>query len=117
VQTLIFGLQVAALGIGIVFVALVFLIFVIKGMTKATELSEVKKNTDNSMIIKKEAVPQEAPLIAEDDDEIMAVIAAAVACLTQGKLRIKTIRRVKEENVPVWSAAGRQETMCLRQNR
>lgn len=116
-QTLIFGLQVTVLGIGVVFVALTFLIFVIKLMTKATEVSEAKKKMNNPVTIEKERPSPEALQTGEEDGEIIAAIAAAVAYLTQGQMSIKTIRRVKEDPVPVWSAAGRQETMDLRQNR
>jgi sodium pump decarboxylase gamma subunit len=118
VPTLIFGLQVTILGISVVFIALVFLIFVIKLLTKATELSEAKKGAGEPVLIKKGSVVKDAPLSKEDEGEVIAVIAAAVACLTKGKkMSIKTIQRVKEEEVPVWSAVGRQEIMFLRQTR
>ena len=49
---------------------------------------------------------------------MIAVLAAAIACLQPGKkMRLKTIQRLEGETVPIWSAAGRQETMYGRQAR
>ena len=53
--------------------------------------------------------------VAMDDDEIITVMAAAVAYLTQGGGVLTTIRRVAAPGVPSWSLAGRQDTMNLRQ--
>ena len=114
-QTLVFGLQVSILGIGIVFLALVFLIGVIKVMVKATELSEAKKNPDQSVGVQKTLNKQLITPTEEEDSEVMAVIAAAITCMTQGKMRITTISRIREEQVSSWAAAGRQETINLRQ--
>lgn len=111
-QTLIYGLQVSALGLGIVFIALIFLILVIKAMAMLTELYASPKKPDKPV---QEKTVQSVTDSAEDDCEIVAVIAAAVACMTKGTMRITTIRRIREEYVPAWSAAGRQETMNLRQ--
>ena len=116
-ETLAFGTQVMLLGIGIVFVVLVFLIFLIKIMTKVTNIFKAKKDTSKFVVMEKDLAPQEESLYIQDDSEIIAVIAAAVTCLSQGKMKIKTIKRVKEEYAPAWSHAGRQETMHLRQTR
>lgn len=114
-QTLIFGLKVSALGMGIVFVVLAFLIGVIKVMAKLTEISDSKKKPNNPGAMKLGTVVQPTSIKVEDDSEVIAVIAAAAACMTQGTMRITTIRRIREEYVSTWSAAGRQETMNLRQ--
>ena len=90
---LIFGLKVALIGIGIVFLALIFLIFVInvigavtKGLESRFPAKEPKKagagkKTDNAA--KK-----------EDDTELVAVIAAAIAASNPNFLNIRTINRV-----------------------
>ncbi|MGI6144242.1 MAG: OadG family protein [Clostridia bacterium] len=116
-ESFIFGIKVALLGMGIVFVTLVFLIYIIKFMTKVINVSETKKkNIPEPVASKNEMISQEQQMNVADDAEIVAVIAAAVACLTQGKMKIKTIKRVKEEKFSAWSIAGRQETMYLRQS-
>ncbi len=114
-QTLIFGLEVAVLGMGIVFSALVFLIGVIKVLGMATEKLAEKKQASKSVAAKDNAQEQKITPTAEDNGEILAAISAAIACMTQGSGRIVTISRVREEDVPGWAAVGRQETMKLRQ--
>ncbi|QNB45970.1 hypothetical protein BR63_06365 [Thermanaerosceptrum fracticalcis] len=111
---LTFGLQVALIGLGIVFVALTFLIGVIKVMAVATGNREVKKTPKVAAPVTKGADPA-AAVKKEDDSDVIAVIAATVAFLTQGRMSIKTITRVPGGHAPSWSLAGRQETMNLRQ--
>lgn len=115
-QTLVFGLQVSALGIGIVFLALVFLIGVIKIMAMATELSVKKESSAGTADLSLTGKKQLDNPTETEDREIIAVIAAAIACMTRQKVRITTIRRIREEQVPNWAAAGRQETISLRQH-
>lgn len=114
-QTLIFGLEVTVLGVVIVFIALTFLIYLIKVMTKLTKVSEKKANTPESISAKQETVFSGEPAVLENNEEIVAVIAAAVASVTQGKMKIKTIKRIQDEKTSAWSRMGRQETMFLRQ--
>ncbi len=115
-QTLFFGLQVSALGIGIVFLALVFLIGIIKVMAMATELFGKKRNSAQAVDAQETVNKQLVTQTEEEDSEVMAVIAAAIACMTQQKMKITTISRIREEQVPNWAAAGRQETIRLRQH-
>lgn len=119
-DTFIFGLQVALLGIGIVFLALVFLIYLIKLMTKLTNSPKQKKESLEPVAKGKDPVSQkeqlDEQLSATDNLELIAVIAAAVASMTQGKLKIKAIKRIQEEKASAWSIAGRQDTMSLRQS-
>lgn len=114
-QTFIFGIEVSVLGMGIVFATLVFLIGVIKVMGMATEKLAEKKQASDSVAARDNVQEQKITPTAEDTSEILAVISAAIACMTQGNGRIVTISRVREEFVPGWAAAGRQETMKLRQ--
>jgi len=110
-----FGLTVAGIGIGIVFFELALLIGVIYMITLVAKALTGKKNT---LPEKKVAVEAAAPVIIEaedNDDEIAAVIAAAVAYLTQGTSVVTAIRRVHGVSGPTWSLAGRQETMSARQ--
>ena len=111
-----FGLSVAVIGIGVVFSALVFLIFVIKAISAAARM------IDNTVVTKKSEpaaskveVVQPVAVISKDDDEIIAVISAAIACLTEERMVVKTITRLPGYQAPAWSYAGRVETMNLRQ--
>lgn len=114
-----FGLSVALIGMGIVFGALIFLVFVINAISAVSKMVE-KKPDPVAAPKKPEAAVQQAPVSAaaaapEDESDVLAVIAAAIACLTQGTMAVKTITRITAAGVPAWSSAGRQETMNLRQ--
>ncbi|HHZ16172.1 MAG TPA: OadG family protein [Peptococcaceae bacterium] len=117
-QTLMFGLQIAAIGIGIVFVGLIFLIIVIKCLGKGVEAFTKKTvSADVAMSVPDDQAPVSPVKVEEqeDENELIAVICAAVAWMLQGQGQIVTIRRVKEETTPGWALSGRQETMRLRQ--
>lgn len=105
-----FGLKVAFIGIAVVFSALVFLIVVINLMSQM--LGEKKRPEPVVVTPVQKAEPVKTE---ENEDEVVAVIAAAVACLSQGALKIKAITPLSGQNTPAWSMAGRQETMNLRQ--
>ena len=112
----IFGITVAIIGMGIVFCELVFLIVVIKLITLASKSITSRKNgiaVKPAEISSKEIAP--AGIEAQDDGEIAAVIAAAIACMTQSTTVIKAIKRIQNVNGSTWSQAGRQETMSVRQ--
>ncbi len=113
-----FGLTVAVIGIGIVFSALVFLILVIKVMTMAVAASEAKAQPATVSPVKKTEAPAAVPVnneTAQDESEVMAVIAAAVASLSQGRMVVKTITRLPGLHAPAWSYAGRTDVMSARQ--
>lgn len=119
---LAFGLTVALTGVSIVFLALVFLIIVIKGITYAAKIMESPKTQAPAAI---KAEQPAAPILEarveaqnnqpDDEEEIIAVISAAIASLSRVPVAIKTIRRLPGERASVWSHAGRVETMSLRQ--
>jgi len=110
-----FGLTVAAIGMGVVFVELIFLVFVINAITAAAKSIEGKKTPAVVEPVKREEVPAAAVRADEDQDEIIAVISAVAAYLGQSGTTVKAIRRLSGVPAPVWSAAGRLETMNLRQ--
>jgi len=113
-----FGLTVAGIGIGIVFFELVLLIFVIMLITFVARSIENRKKPGLPEKKAEVAVQAAAPVQAaaeDNDEEIAAVIAAAVAYLTQGASVITAIRRVNGTSGAAWGLAGRQETMSLRQ--
>ncbi len=47
----------------------------------------------------------------QDNSELIAIIAAAIAALTGKGVAIKTIKRLAGTNASIWSMAGRQEVM------
>lgn len=115
---LIFGLKVAFIGIGIVFCALTFLIFVIYAISAVAKALEPKVAYTNE---KKPAAavahnPEILTAANQDDSELIAVITAAIAAYGQDSLRIRTITRLIGSAAPAWSNAGRVETMNLRQS-
>lgn len=110
-----FGLTVAFIGMGVVFIELIFLVYVIRFITFITGKIEVKKTPVTVKSSKQEETMQAAAEVAVDDEEVIAVISAAVAYLTQGSASIKTIRRLPGVAAPAWSAAGRMEVMNCRQ--
>ena len=116
-DTLIFGLQVTLIGIGIVFFGLVVLIGLIKLISIATSSLGKKKEP-------KKAAPQPAPAPAPspvveeapaaDDGELIAVITAAIAAMLDdgGAFVVRKVRRVS--TAPAWSKAGREEQIYSR---
>ncbi|HEX9157621.1 MAG TPA: OadG family transporter subunit [Syntrophales bacterium] len=75
---LTFGLTVSLIGMGVVFVALVLLVYIIRSISKLAVLYE---KTAAPPKVGTTKVPVRVP--EEDDGEILAVIAAAVAAHTR----------------------------------
>ncbi len=113
------GVVTFVLGMGIVFVVLILLIFIIKAIT-AVVRDKSQQDAPAPAAKPADPVPELAPTVAaaqqEDEEEIIAVIAAAVAAIaaTEGKrLSIKSYRRVGAQ-APAWSRAGREDIMANR---
>lgn len=108
-----YGLSVALVGIGTVFVGLIILIALIKLMEIVMASATGKK---------KAAAPApvaEEPVEETDDDELIAVIAAAVAAAMEQSgeenttgFVVRSIRRIN--NAPAWNRAGREEQVYSR---
>ena len=115
-----YGLSVAAVGILTVFIALIILI----GLIKVMEIVV-------GSVTKKKAAPAPAPVAPapapvveetaeeEDEGELIAVIAAAVAAAMEAAgaeeptgFVVRSIRRVN--NAPAWNRAGREEQVYSR---
>ena len=115
-----YGLSVAAVGILTVFVALIILIGLIKVMELV--IGGVTKKKDAP--VPAPAAPAPAPAIEEtaeeeDEGELIAVIAAAVAAAMEAAgaeeptgFVVRSIRRVN--NAPAWNRAGREEQVYSR---
>ena len=107
------GLQVAGIGLVIVFSVLIILITVITLLTKVLHSFSDRKKPAKAAVPAPAApaAPAAAPAPADeetvDDGELIAVIAAAVAaCAQNGNLVVRRVRRV-----PAWRNAALNETV------
>ena len=111
------SLLVMVVGIAVVFMGLVILIALIKVLGKVTE------NMGKAKAPKAAPAPAPAPVapapvveetVEEDDDALIAVITAAVACMMEEGTGF-TVRRVRRiAAAPAWQKAGREEQICSR---
>ena len=116
-----YGLSVALVGIGTVFVGLVILIVLIKVMEMVIHGATAGKKAPAAAPA---PAPAPAPAVVEeepeqDDDELIAVIAAAVAMAMEAAgeenttgFVVRSIRRIN--NAPAWNRAGREEQVYSR---
>ncbi len=111
-EALTFGLTVAVIGMSIVFIELIFLVFIIKGISWATCSFGQKKNKIEAAEIETCAVIPEQSGISEEE---VVVISAAIAHLLTGRTRIKTITRKPGIGLNPWTMAGSMEIMQARQ--
>ena len=114
-----YGLSVAAVGILTVFIALVILI----GLIKVMEIVV-------GSVTKKKAAPAPAPVAPapapvveetaeeEDEGELIAVIAAAVAAAMEASGEVEptgfVVRSIRRMGTPAWNRAGREEQVYSR---
>ena len=103
-----YGLSVALVGMGTVFLGLVILIVLIKLMEKVVP----KKNMGAAKAPAAAAVPAAAPAAPakKDDGELIAVISAAVAAVLEAEGKSGTgftVRSVRRMSTPAWNRAGR----------
>jgi sodium pump decarboxylase gamma subunit len=118
-DTMVYTLIVTLFGMGIVFIVLVLLQYVLEGMRvifykdkdeqgKAVKLVEVKAPAAVAV------QPVEAPAY-EEDEELIAVITAAIASSLGGRssIVVRNIRRV-DDMTPAWAKTGRNEQMASR---
>ena len=114
-----YGLSVSTVGILTVFVALIILIGLIKVMELVINGASKKKAAPAPA----PAAPAPAPVVEEtaeeeDEGELIAVIAAAVAAAMEAAgeepagFVVRSIRRVN--NAPAWNRAGREEQVYSR---
>lgn len=113
-----YGLSVALVGIGTVFVGLIILIALIKLM-EIVMASATGKKKAAALASAAPAPVAEEPVEETDDDELIAVIAAAVAAAMEQSgeenttgFVVRSIRRIN--NAPAWNRAGREEQVYSR---
>lgn len=113
-----YALIVTLFGLGIVFIVLVLLQYILKGM-ELVFYREKKAASGNTQVSEVKAVEAAATQIneaeAEDDDQLVAVITAAVISCLGGKssIVVRNIRRV-DDLTPAWGKASRAEQMANR---
>ena len=113
----VYGLQVTAIGLVVVFLGLAILIGFITLMAQVFKAIDAKKAAKAAAekASAAEAVPAPAPVAPQpepvvedvtDDKELIAVIAAAIAAFTDSDKQL-VVRRVRR--VSGWNRAGRAE--------
>ena len=134
---LVYGLSVAVCGMATVFLALIILIGLVKGLEKFTN-GEIASLVKSKLADKLGAVAPQQPAKSSsiptlDDAELFAVITAAVAAVMEEEAKVvaaaaptaeaaaqvkpasfvvRSIRRVN--NAPAWNRAGREEQVYSR---
>ncbi len=105
-----FAMLVAITGISIVFLALIFLIIVFVMFGKIMKRLGPKPSAASIALAPQSALSASVGSEAAEEDELLAVIAAAVAVtLDDAKLyAIRSVKRVQAGR-PVWAAAGLAE--------
>ena len=107
-EKLSWGSTSLILGLGAVFVILILLIIFIHLMHRASLVINRPKETKNRIDQKPTDHTDHIP--SEDNEgELLAVIAAAIACMAQRegrKYKIKSYRRVRN-SAAAWNMAGR----------
>ena len=118
-NTLVFGLSVALLGMLVVFGGLVILIICINVISAASKEKKHKQPKQTpapaASVAQSAAAPAPAPVATDDiPAPVLAAITAAIASVWQGKTGF-TVRHVKRvSNAPAWSRAGREEQIYSR---
>lgn len=106
-EKLISGLQVAILGMAIVFLILFLLMVVLKILKKIFYTEKMDFKEDATQIQPK--VPDIEPEMEREDKKVAAIMAAIMSLedfSKKGQFRIKKIKRVKDD-VPIWGRVAR----------
>lgn len=111
------SLMVTVFSMVIVFLALLIISYLIKGLQNFSQKDKKKskETIENIDLVNSE---KEVEKVEEslNDEELVAVIAAAVAAsigVDVSNVRIKSIKRVSQ-NTPIWSKVGREEQIFNR---
>ncbi len=111
---LIDSLLVLVVGILVVFFGLVLLIGLVKLITMLTQDRKPEAPKVEAPAPAPAAVAAPVPSAPAQDDTLIAVITAAVACAMEEGTAF-TVRRVRRiSNAPAWQKAGREEQIYSR---
>jgi len=113
-----YGLIVTLVGLGMCFIILIGLAYMLNALKLISNRGAAEKKTEVVELEKVESpveVANESREAAVDEEELVAVISAALAAFMgrENNLVVRSIRRV-EGNAPVWAKVGRQDQMYNR---
>ena len=99
---------------GIVFIVLIALAYMLDVLKLIANKDKTKKEVKTVETIE-ETSEIEEDIDTEDENELLAVISAAIALVigSQSNLVIKSIMRTNDQT-PIWAKAGRQDQMLNR---
>ena len=107
------GLLVSFLGMGITFIALIVLQIIISLLARFTaQTTQLPAHTATAVA----PASRQKPAAAANDDELVAVITAAIAMYPQEPQRTLVIRNIRkiEMNMPAWNRTGVLDQMNSR---
>lgn len=110
------SLMVTVFSIIIVFLTLLIISYLIKGLQSFSQKDKAEKTINDTKPIKTEEKQEIIKKSNSDDEELVAVIAAAIAAnmgVDISDVKIKSIKRVPQ-NTSVWSKVGREEQIFNR---
>jgi sodium pump decarboxylase gamma subunit len=114
-----YTLVVTLMGMGIVFLVLILLQYILKGMEIVFH-KEKKARVEMTAVTEEKAVEAAAaPLlntvaVAEDDELVAVITAAVISCLGgNSNIIVRNIRRV-DDLTPAWGKVSRTEQMAHR---
>ncbi|HHW67873.1 MAG: glutaconyl-CoA/methylmalonyl-CoA decarboxylase subunit delta [Epulopiscium sp.] len=113
-EEFIHGLMVTVIGMGVTFLALIALSFILdlfRVLAEGPSSKKVEAPKQEATVIEETAVKEEASeeIIEQDDLELIAVITAAIAASLEtstDQLRVRSFRRINS-NGSAWNKAGR----------
>ncbi len=115
-EAIIIGLQTTVVGLCTVFAALAILMFVLKLFDYIFNKKSKPETNDEAKTENVAPVPVQPAVKAvenEDDEELIAVLTAAIAAslnTSTYNLKIRSYRRISN-NTPAWNKAGIKETI------
>jgi len=114
-EMLKYGLIVTLVGMGIVFLVLIGLSFMLDALKLLSRRGTVEKKAEIVETKEKEQPIVATAIPSEDEGELIAVISAALAaCMgSNSKVVVKSINRV-QDNTTAWAKVARQEQMFNR---
>ncbi|NLT94218.1 MAG: OadG family protein [Clostridia bacterium] len=111
---LAYGLKVAFLGMGIVFIGLFLLMLIIKFQSKFFVQKSPQSATSPVEKVPETAHPSNTQEDNELDDETVAVIAAVIQAVYGTQIIVKNIKRITGSQGLPWAQMGRVDAMNLR---
>lgn len=117
-----YGLIVTLVGMGMCFIVLIGLAYMLDGLKIISNKGTAEKKSNIVEVENVETPPEVTNETAEvmnatteDEGELVAVISAALAAFmgSESNLVVRSIKRV-DGNTPVWARVGRQDQMYNR---